>query len=566
MDYGQELRFGLFPTPDAADLDRLLVLAEIAEVSGLDLVTVQDHPYQSRHLDAWTLLTVLAARSSTLRFALNVAKLPLRPPVVLAKSVATLDLVTGGRIDLGLGAGAFWDAIVAAGGSRLQPAESVDALSEAIEVIRGVWRPDGTSLRVDGRHHRVAGLHPGPAPAHPVEIWLGAYKPRMLRLTGRYADGWLPSMGYADPDQLGGMNDVIDQAARDAGRDPSSVRRLYNVFGSFTPGRGRGGALSGTAENWAEQLAALAVEDGMSTFILGTDDPGDVRRFGEEVAPSVRDLVDEARRSGAGTTRAPSTAEVVATSSTTAQGDSRLDVHPTVDDGTRLSDQAAWDEGTRPTFPAPASFTYSAVQQAAPQHLIDVHDALRAELARLRDIVEQVADGRTSVGSARSAINRMTLRQNNWTLGAYCEQYCRIVTGHHTLEDVSVFPHLRRVDGVGPVLDRLEEEHEVIAELLDHLDRALVALVADEGSGTQKLQEVLDLVTDGRCCPTSRTKSGSCCTHWRRPGFSDRPGCGPSRRAPPPHRSRVTRPGPPPPRVDPQRTGSGSAWPSLPRS
>ena len=231
----------------------------------------------------------------------------------------------------------------------------------------------------------------------------------------------------------------------------------------------------------------------MSTFILGTDDVDDVRRFGEEVAPLVCDLVDQGRRGAAST---PSPAPIATTSAPASQPDSRLDVHPTPDDGTRFSDQAAWDESTRPTFPVPSKFAYSAVQQAPPQPLIDVHDALRSELARLRDIVDQVAQGRTSVGDARSAINRMTLRQNNWTLGAYCEQYCRIVTGHHTLEDVSVFPHLRRVEGTGPVLDRLHEEHEVIADLLDHLDRALVVLVADEEAGTEQLQEVLDLVTD----------------------------------------------------------------------
>ena len=498
MDYGQELRFGLFPTPNAADLDQVLLLSEVAEVSGLDLVTIQDHPYQARHADAWTLLSVIAARSASLRVALNVANLPLRPPVVLAKSVATLDLVTGGRVDLGLGAGGFWDPIVAAGGTRLTPAQSVDALREGMEVIRGVWRADGSSVRVDGEHHRVNGLHPGPAPAHAVEIWVGAYKPRMLRLTGRYADGWLPSMGYADPDALSDMNDAIDTAARSADRDPAAVRRLYNVFGSFGQARGRG--LSGTADHWAEQLAALTLDQGMSTFIIGTDAIDDVRRFGEEVAPRVRDLVDAGRRSGAATSPAPpeppATRETVTTRTPVPRGDSRLDVHPTPDDGTRFSDQAAWDESTRPTFPVPARFHYSAQQQAVPQHLIDVHDSLRAELARLRDIVEQVRDGRTSVGSARSAINRMTLRQNNWTLGAYCEQYCRIVTGHHTLEDISMFPHLRRVEGAGPVVDRLQEEHEIIADLLDHLDRALVALVADEEAGIEQLQDVLDLVTD----------------------------------------------------------------------
>lgn len=172
-----------------------------------------------------------------------------------------------------------------------------------------------------------------------------------------------------------------------------------------------------------------------------------------------------------------------------------LTVHPTQDDGTRLSDQAAWDESTRPTFPAPAAVSYTAAQQAAPQHLIDIHDALRGELERLRDIVHQVAESAVDVGSARSAINRMTLRQNSWTLGAYCQQYCRVVTGHHTLEDRSVFPHLRRVAGAAPVIDQLMREHEVIAELLDDVDRALVSLVAQEGQ-VGPLQETIDLLTD----------------------------------------------------------------------
>ncbi|MEO7235680.1 MAG: LLM class flavin-dependent oxidoreductase [Lapillicoccus sp.] len=465
MDYRQELRFGLFPSPEAAAAERTLLLAEVAEVSGYDLVTLQDHPYQAKHLDALTLLTVIAARSSSLRVALNVANLPLRPPVVLAKSIATLDRLTGGRAELGLGAGAFWDAIAAAGGRRLTPGQSVDALREGIEVIRGVWGVDGSgAVRVDGEHYRVVGLHPGPAPAHPVEIWLGAYKPRMLRLTGRYADGWLPSMGYAAPDVLSEMNATIDAAARDAGRDPAGVRRLYNVMGSFGAAGG-GPGLHGSPADWAEQLAALTLGEGMSTFILASDDVDVVRRFGEEVAPLVRDLVDAGRGGTAASVATPP-------------------LEPAGDD--------VWDESTRPRFPAPATYAYTAAQQAAPQHLVDVHDGLRAELERLDDLVLQVAEGRLTVGDARSAINRMTLRQNNWTLGAYCEQYCRIVTAHHSLEDASVFPHLRRIEGAGPVIDRLTAEHRVIHDLLEAFDRALVELVATPDGGVDRLRAVID--------------------------------------------------------------------------
>jgi alkanesulfonate monooxygenase SsuD/methylene tetrahydromethanopterin reductase-like flavin-dependent oxidoreductase (luciferase family) len=139
-------------------------------------VTVQDHPYQAKFLDTWTLLSVIAARTVTLRVAPNVANLPLRLPAVLARSVASLDLLSDGRVELGLGAGAFWDAIAANGGTRLTSAGSVRALEEGIAVIRAMWAVDGGSVRVDGRHHRVWGAHPGPAPAHDVGIWLGAYK------------------------------------------------------------------------------------------------------------------------------------------------------------------------------------------------------------------------------------------------------------------------------------------------------------------------------------------------------------------------------------------------------
>jgi hemerythrin-like domain-containing protein len=141
--------------------------------------------------------------------------------------------------------------------------------------------------------------------------------------------------------------------------------------------------------------------------------------------------------------------------------------------------------------------------RAAAQHLVDIHDALRAELEQVRSVLGQVATGHLSVGAARSTINTMAMRQNNWTLGAFCQSYCRIVTGHHTLEDRSVFPHLRRHEpALGPVLDRLHEEHEVIADVLDRLDQALVGLVETDGYGTagsavlDELREHVDQLTD----------------------------------------------------------------------
>ena len=509
-DYGHELEFGLFPSPDAAAAHRVLELAAVAEVSGLDLVTVQDHPYQARHLDAWTLLSVIAARTSTVRVALNVANLPLRNPVVLAGSVASLDVLSNGRVELGIGTGAFWDAIEAAGGVRLAPGEAVEALEEAIGVIRAMWAGEG-SVRLDGAHHRAVGLHSGPAPAHPVGIWVGALKPRMLRLTGRLADGWLPSQGYAAPDTLGPMNARIDEAAAAAGRAPEAVRRLYNVSGSFGSG---GGFLRGRPTDWAEQLAALTLEQGMATYILATDDVDDVRRFGEEVAPMARDLVAaerERRATGPAPDDVPSPpaassperVDLTRESTSAAGGPApiRPTVTPTPDDGTRLTGILPWDEASRPTYPVRPDpveqAAYRPAQLAVPQHLKDVHDHLRSELTQVRDIVAQVVRGHLGVGAARSAVNAMTMRQNNWTLGAYCESYCRVVTTHHTLEDTGIFPHLRASDpDAVPVIDRLEEEHEVISDVLDDVDRALVALVADEAEGFERLQHVVDLLTD----------------------------------------------------------------------
>src|SRR5487761_951330 len=166
MDYGHPVRFGLFINPIAV-AEHSLGVAVLADDLGFDLLGLQDHPYQSRFLDAWTLLTAMAMRTKRIRVFPDVANVPLRPPAILAKAAASLDLLTNGRVELGLGAGGSFEAIKAIGGPMRTRAESVEALEEAIEVIRLMWS-GRRGVRFDGKHYQLAGVNAGPAPAHPI--------------------------------------------------------------------------------------------------------------------------------------------------------------------------------------------------------------------------------------------------------------------------------------------------------------------------------------------------------------------------------------------------------------
>lgn len=274
MDYGQPVRFGVFVTPEATD--RPLRQAALADELGFDVAGVQDHPYQRLFFDTMTLLTAMAMRTERITVFPDVANMQLRPPALVAKAAATIDILSGGRFELGLGAGGFSPAVHAYGGPTWTPAQAVSALEEAIQVIRLLWSGQH-GIRFEGRYHHLAGAHSGPVPAHPIGIWLGAYKPRMLSLVGRLADGWVPSLGYVKPPDLLEGNRRIDEAAKAAGRDPRSIRRVLNA----------GMQDAGT-------LVELVVDYGMDTFLV-TDDEEEMRSFMRETAPRVRQEV-EARR------------------------------------------------------------------------------------------------------------------------------------------------------------------------------------------------------------------------------------------------------------------------------
>jgi alkanesulfonate monooxygenase SsuD/methylene tetrahydromethanopterin reductase-like flavin-dependent oxidoreductase (luciferase family) len=289
-----ELLFGLNIDPRAERANMAFRLALLADERGLDLVSVMDHPEQPRFLETWTLLVALAMRTERVAVMPNVASVPLRPPAMLAKAASTLAILTGGRVILGVGAG---DPRVVRtyGGPSLGPREAVDALDEAVQVIRGLWDTERRTVSFEGRHYRLPGTRPGPHAPTPIPLWIGSFGPRLLRLTGRLADGWAPTNRYADPTQIARIRHHVDQGATQAGRDPRSIRRNYNVMGAIDPQAATqdGELLVGGVDHWVQALGRYHHELGFDSFVFWPvrgDELEQSRRFATEVVPRVREL------------------------------------------------------------------------------------------------------------------------------------------------------------------------------------------------------------------------------------------------------------------------------------
>lgn len=289
-DYGQPLQFGYFLVPEAGT--PMLRTAQEADRLGLDLIGIQDHPYQRRYVDALALMGIILASTTRVRVFPDVACLPLRPPAVLAKTLATLDVLNNGRAELGLGAGAFWDAIEGFGGPLRSPGQARAALQEALHIVRLMWTGI-RGLRYDGAHYRLTDAQSGPVPAHAINIWLGVSGPKSLALAGEAADGWLPSSSYVPPAKLLEGHKIIDEAAWSADRKPTAIRRLYNLQGTIDESA-NGGFLQGPTKQWSDELTELALGYGIDSFIFAGD-PSQLSAFALEVAPAVREQVAKER-------------------------------------------------------------------------------------------------------------------------------------------------------------------------------------------------------------------------------------------------------------------------------
>ncbi|GAA2314370.1 LLM class flavin-dependent oxidoreductase [Actinomadura luteofluorescens] len=295
------LRFGLSLAPDASA--PLLRTAQEADRCGLDLLGIRDRPYRRDTADALALMAAVLAGTSRIRVLPAVACLPLRPPAALAKAIATMDRLSGGRAELGLGTGMEPGGVEAYGGPRLDGAASRRALEEAVQLIRLHWS-DQNGLRFAGEHYRFAAAQAGPAPAHQIGIWLGVTGPRGLDLAGRVADGWIAPSSLVPPKRLADGQRRLDEAALRAGREPGEIRRVYVLEGDVD-GRESRGFLHGPPRQWIYELTELAVGHGVDSFLYGGD-PEQLQVFAMEIVPAVREQVTRER---AGPAQGPAQAE-----------------------------------------------------------------------------------------------------------------------------------------------------------------------------------------------------------------------------------------------------------------
>ncbi|HKG26797.1 MAG TPA: LLM class flavin-dependent oxidoreductase [Thermomicrobiales bacterium] len=289
-------RFGINVHPGVDREDEAFARARIADEHGLDFISLMDHPYNHELYDTWTLLTALAMRTERVHLLTNVLNTLLRPPAMLAKAAATLDRLSNGRLELGVGAGAYVDGVAGFGGPTGSPGERYQAFKESLEIIRGLWDSGGEPFSFDGTAHRLTNATFGPIPTRAIPIWIGAGGPRMLRLTGRLGDGILVSAPYVPPEQLPEVHRLIDEGAAQAGRPPTAIRRGYNLMGLLDTGAGgriraRPGLIAGDVDHWVQTIERFARDNRMDTFTfwpVAGDELRQVEVFATEVVPSLR--------------------------------------------------------------------------------------------------------------------------------------------------------------------------------------------------------------------------------------------------------------------------------------
>ncbi len=263
--------------------------ARAAERLGFDFVSLADHPCgASPTNEAWTALCWIAAATSRIRIAPRVLGVPYRPPAMVAKMAETLNRLSGGRLMLGLGGGHSDEEFRAFGLGVPSARRKVDGMTEAVEIITGLWSQPRFTF--DGVVYHTAAADLEPKPARPIPIWLGTFGERALAVTGRLADGWIPSYGYVPQERLPAMRERVLGAARQAGRDPAGITcALHMQVRVDEHAQASGSVVSGPPASVAEQLIGFT-RLGFTALSLTPVGPGpteQAERLACEVMPAV---------------------------------------------------------------------------------------------------------------------------------------------------------------------------------------------------------------------------------------------------------------------------------------
>ena len=307
--------FGIQTGPQDVEYTELLAVWQAAEREGFDHAWTFDHfiPIFSDPtgpcMEGWTTLTALMSQVPRLRGGTLVTGNSYRHPAVLANIAATLDVISGGRVEMGIGAG-WWEMEYEAYGIDYpHVSERIYAMEEALQVMRALWTEERANFSGKFYTIRDALCEPKPVQKPHIPIWVGGSGPQLtLRAVARHADGWNtflgPREGYT---QLLG---ALERHCETAGRDPASIRKslaaplvidtdpaklemkLAEVAEQrgTTPEEVRKRALVGTPDDLAAQIASLG-ELGVDHIILSLRAPynhDELMLFAREVIPAVR--------------------------------------------------------------------------------------------------------------------------------------------------------------------------------------------------------------------------------------------------------------------------------------
>ena len=308
---GGRPEFGVYLPQVALDGPAVLERARVAEDTGLDSLWFYDHLYSPGQpdrpsLEAWTLASWVLARTERLGVGHLVLCNNFRHPALLAKMAATLDVLSGGRVELGLGSGSVEGEHLEAGLPWGTAAERAERLDEALCVLTAMF--EGGPATFSGRHYRLEGLPNVPTLGRRPRVHVGGSGPRhTLPLVARHADVWsVPTYGLADWE---GSRRRLDAESAAIGRDPSTLRTSHEAVLVLAPdepslavalaqarrrygGPGWGleaGGYIGTPGQVAARIAEAA-ERGVSLFVFFTHDRADPRTlelFAERVVPEL---------------------------------------------------------------------------------------------------------------------------------------------------------------------------------------------------------------------------------------------------------------------------------------